>query len=352
MLLGMIAAVFVSGMAFGQETGIDDPSARKAVERALVFLEKDALLWKSQRNCATCHHGALTVWAFNEAKQRGYAVKAEMLADMATWSKERFLGPALEKPRGKERGYNTVSLAAVYLALTAEAVPNQKSLSLDELQRIADYLTRYQEADGSWERPPLWAGSPAPPVMDSHETWTLFATLALGQFVSPDPNTPSAARDSQKKAAEWLSKTKPADTTQATSLRLLVAARGASTPKLQPEIDQLLGRQNIDGGWGQVKNLPSDAYATGQALYALSVAGMTRERREIQAAVSFLVDNQKPDGSWPMTPRAHPGKNPAKNAVPIIYFGSAWATLGLLRTMPPAREDLQEQRAPKPAGNQ
>ena len=337
MLQGVIAAVFMSGMACGQETGIDDP-VRGTVERALGFLEKDAVLWKSQGKCATCHHGAMTVWTFNEAKQRGYPVKAELLADLAKWSKVRFLGPDLEKPRGKEPGYNVVSLAVIFLALTAEAVPHQESLAPEDLRRIAEYLPRYQEVNGSWEMAPLWAGSPAPPVMDSHETWTLFASLALSQFVTADPNTPSAARESLKKAAEWLSQTKPADTTQSAALRLLVEARGGTSSELPPMIDRLLRRQNADGGWGQVRNLPSDAYATGQALYALSLAGMTRERREIQAAVRFLVDAQKADGSWPMTPRAHPGKKPAKNTVPIVYFGSAWATLGLLRTVPRSGE--------------
>jgi hypothetical protein len=28
----------------------------------------------------------------------------------------------------------------------------------------------------------------------------------------------------------------------------------------------------------------------------------------------------------------HPDATPAKNAVPIAYFGSAWATLGLMRS--------------------
>ena len=336
MLHGVMAAAFLSGLACGQETPAAeaDPSARKAVEQALVFLEKDAVLWKTERNCATCHHGAMTVWTFNEAKQQGYAVKADLLADMAKWSKDRFLGPALEKPRGTEPGYNVVSLAAIFLALTAEAVPHQESLTPDDLRRFAEYLPRYQEANGSWQMPPLWAGSPSPPVMDTHETWTLLASLALGQFVPADPNTPSAARESLQKAAEWLSRTKPADTTQSAALRLLVTARGGTTPDLQPGIDRLLRRQNPDGGWGQIPSLPSDAYATGQALYALRLAGMTGERREIQAAVRFLVDTQKADGSWPMTPRAHPGKKPAKNKAPIVYFGSSWATLGLLRTVP------------------
>ena len=328
----LIAAAFLSGLA------CDDPTARTAVERSLGFLEKDAVQWKSERKCATCHHGAMTVWTFNEAKQRGFPVKAEMLAEMAKWSKDRFLGPDLEKPRGKEPGYNVVGLAAIFLASTAATVPHQESLTPEDLRRIAEYLPRYQEANGSWEMAPLWAGSPAPPVMDNHETWTLFASLALGQFVPADPSTPSAARESLQKAAEWLSKTKPADTTQSAALRLLVTARGGTSADLQPGIDRLLRRQNADGGWGQIQNLPSDAYATGQALYALSLAGMTKERREIQAAVRFLVDTQKADGSWPMSPRAHPGKKPAKNTVPIVYFGSSWATLGLLRTLAPAGE--------------
>jgi hypothetical protein len=38
--------------------------------------------------------------------------------------------------------------------------------------------------------------------------------------------------------------------------------------------------------------------------------------------------------SWPMTGRAHEGATPSKNLVPITYFGSAWATLGLMRSVP------------------
>ena len=341
MLQAMIAAAFLSALAQAGPAADAAPSAPRAVERALDFLEKDALSWKNEKNpkkggCATCHHGAMTVWTFNEAKQRGYAVKDDVLADMAEWSKGRFFGETMVKPRGPVKGINTVSLAAIFLALTAQAVPHQESLTSDDLQRFAEYLPRYQEADGSWERPPLvGGGNPSPPVMDTHETWTLFAYLALGPFVPADPKTPSAARDSREKAAEWLSRTKSADTTQAAALRLLVDAEGGPSPKLKPGMDRLLSRQNADGGWGQVKNLPSDAYATGQALYALSLAGMTGDRREIQEAVRFLLGAQRTDGSWPMTPRAHPGKKPAGDARPLVYFGSAWATLGLMRAAPP-----------------
>jgi hypothetical protein len=57
------------------------------------------------------------------------------------------------------------------------------------------------------------------------------------------------------------------------------------------------------------------------------------DRAELRRAVSFLVSTQKEDGSWPMTPRSHAEATPAKNAVPITYFGSAWATMGLVRSV-------------------
>jgi len=69
-------------------------------------------------------------------------------------------------------------------------------------------------------------------------------------------------------------------------------------------------------------------------MYFLSLAGMASDRREFQRAVARLAKDQQKDGSWPMTSRAHPGAKPMTNPVPITYFGSAWATLGLMRSLP------------------
>jgi hypothetical protein len=89
--------------------------------------------------------------------------------------------------------------------------------------------------------------------------------------------------------------------------------------------------------------LSSDAYATGQALYALSFADVKNDRPEIQRAVSFLAASQREDGSWPMTSRGHPDVAPYTNTVPITYFGASWATLGLARFIPAAPETAAKQ---------
>jgi hypothetical protein len=312
-----------------------------ALERGLAFLVKDATQWKKERKCASCHHGTMTVWALSEAKSRGYAVSGETLADIVTWTKARLAD--IDKPRDTRPGFNMVNTQALYLAIMALAVPEQDAVSAEELKQIASHLIRHQETEGNW----AWSLAPAknrpPPFMESDEVVTLLTTLALGPHVPPDKNEKSEARDSQKRAAAWLAKTTRSDTTQAAALRLLVNVRTRkSVASLLPEIGRFLERQNKDGSWSQEKGLPGDAYATGQALYALSLAGVPRDQLVVRRGVAFLLANQKEDGSWPMTPRAHPGEKPFTNPSPIIYIGSAWATLGLLRSLPNAEEPTRK----------
>ena len=124
-------------------------------------------------------------------------------------------------------------------------------------------------------------------------------------------------RDGRDKAAAWLAKNKPNDTTQAAALRLLLKVRaGESAKTLEPDIDQFLRRQNKDGGWGQLSDLPSDAYATGQALYVLNLAGV--EARPRRNPSRRRVPSRHPKGRRLVAdePRGHPGVTPGPYRVP------------------------------------
>jgi hypothetical protein len=85
--------------------------------------------------------------------------------------------------------------------------------------------------------------------------------------------------------------------------------------------------------------MASDAYATGQALYALHAAGIPRTDAAVQQGLEFLVRTQTPDGNWKMLSRPDPksGK-PAEFLVPITYAAAAWATLGMVEHVPQAPE--------------
>jgi hypothetical protein len=122
------------------------------------------------------------------------------------------------------------------------------------------------------------------------------------------------------------------DSTQAQAFRILLSAETKARTKAA--VERLLARQNQDGGWGQLPGLASDAYATGQVLYAVNMAGVSRDRGELQRGIKFLVSNQRQDGSWPMTPRAQSGQKPASLTSPIVHFGSSWAVIGLARSVP------------------
>ncbi|MGE3819952.1 MAG: prenyltransferase/squalene oxidase repeat-containing protein, partial [Isosphaeraceae bacterium] len=330
---------------FPRDAEVRFQRARTTIARGLDFLVKDATTWREERGCATCHHGTMTVWALSEARSQGYPVDAESLAQAVHWTKDQFM-PRIQAIRDPRPGWNLVSVPAIHLGTMSQTLP---ILSRDEVDQIASHLEAHQEADGSWLTPPPSNG--APPIWESRETLALWALLAWETRVPIDPDQAARARVSREKTVAWLNATEPSETSQSIGLRLILDSRsGASADRLRAGVEKLLARQNPDGGWSQTKAHPSDAFATGQALWAISLAKGRDRRVEIGRAVEFLVANQREDGSWPMVSRDHPGvettRNPIRNPVPITYFGSAWATIGLARSVPsPPDSASRRQRA-------
>jgi hypothetical protein len=219
------------------------------------------------------------------------------------------------------------------LAVAAQSLPALTEGQKQTLKLIADEIVRKQRPDGSWE---FFATLRRPPINESQTTDAAWIVMALQRTTGPDAT--QSQREALSKAAAWLDGARRSDTHQDKVLRLILAARsGKPRGALQPTIDELLTLQRADGGWSQtVPDLKSDAFATGQTLYALSVAGLTAERPEIRHGIDFLVATQKPDGSWPMTSRSTPDGSPGSATLltPITCAASSWATLGLVRHVP------------------
>lgn len=313
--------------------------ARRAVERAIGYLQTESASWLKTRKCAACHHVPMPLWALSEADGRGYTIDKKFLTETIEsllGNKEKLLGSKIfpnpadpPDPRPQGRGLN---MGLPFLAIAARSLPSLHEGQKQSLQLITEEILKKQQADGSWE---FFASLRRPPINESQTTDVAWIILALQG--EPEPNAPEAQRAALANAVRWLEAAKPADLHQDKVMKALLGARsGKPREAMRSDIDELLALQRADGGWSQTVPEPkSDAFATGQTLYALSSIGDTADRPEIRRAISFLVATQSPDGSWPMVSRSSPNGEPgsAKLLTPITCAASSWAVLGLARTI-------------------
>ncbi|HET6882268.1 MAG TPA: prenyltransferase/squalene oxidase repeat-containing protein, partial [Pirellulales bacterium] len=153
-----------------------------------------------------------------------------------------------------------------------------------------------------------------------------------------DTNSSEEQRAALKKATSWFDAAELANIHQERIAKLILANRLAQPREtVQTTIDELLSLQRADGGWSQtVPEVKSDAFATGQSLYVLSLVGFTAEDPGIKRGIDFLVATQLQDGSWPMVSRATPNGEPGSATLltPITCAATSWATLGMARLVP------------------
>ena len=110
---------------------------------------------------------------------------------------------------------------------------------------------------------------------------------------------------------------------------------GAGPPLIQVAASKLISGQRLDGGWAQLDTLPSDAYATGQALYALHTAEVLSQD-SLEKAERFLLQTQLADGTWHVRSRSYPTQpNYSDTGFPggrdqwISAAATSWACIGL-----------------------
>lgn len=316
----LLVVVVISGIASAQE-----PDVGTTIDRGLAFLAKDALAWKKEYNCASCHHAALVAWAIREAKQRGHTVDEPVLAEMTKWVAESGDGKtSLPRPSGIPIALN---VKPVWFALALGADDKPDEVSLAGLKRLLETVKGDQTETGAWAS---WPETRPPIFGHSDENMTVLATLALLPAATEDDSA-KAARD---KGVQWLATTKSDEDPQSVAMRLVLWQRlNRPAEETAPLVQRIRERQNTDGGWSQSPDMASDAWATGQALYALSHTNLKPDDSAVARGRVFLIKTQREDGSWPMTSRpTKPGGEGSKSLIPITGAGSAWAVLGLVRS--------------------
>lgn len=117
----------------------------------------------------------------------------------------------------------------------------------------------------------------------------------------------------------------------------------ATPDELNAARETVLAAQRPDGGWSQLDDMESDAYATGHTLYMLGLVGMPAADPAYQRGVAYLLKTQRDDGSWFVKSRSKPIQVYFDNGDPhgkdqfISTPATCWALAALARGCEPPK---------------
>jgi len=203
----------------------------------------------------------------------------------------------------------------------------------DKTEAMVEYILNYQKDLGTW-KPTV----DRPPAEASSFTTSYVALRGLNRYGNAKQREAIARRATA--VEQWLESANAADTEdQVFRLRL---ARELKLPsdKVDRFVQKLLSEQDAAGGWVQKRGMKPDAYATGSVLVALREAGgLSDQHSAWLRGLGYLLQTQKPDGSWHVESRAKPIQEYFEGGFPhgkdqfISAFATSWATEALLMSL-------------------
>ena len=277
-------------------------TAREAIERAVAKLQPAGPAFYGRSKCISCHHQSLPAVAVKLAHDRGIPVDERLAphptqATLAEWAhdRERYLLAELPSRGGRAAFVGNVTYGLFGLA--AEQVA-----STPVTDAVALRLAALQNYDGSWDAGAALPSGLRPPLTVTPIMQTALAIQGLSVYAPRGRRAEIARRIAR--ARIFLERAAPIDT-QGEVFRLLgLRWADASSDVIANQRSRLLALQRADGGWAQSPTMAPDAYATGQALYALHAARMSPMTAAYQNGADYLRRTQLDDGTWFVRSRA------------------------------------------------
>lgn len=296
-----------------------DASVGNAVGPALDLLAKQSHNFIRIGGCNSCHAQDLPSAAAAIARDRGLPAPKEieqLPQSMHTLNPERIMDLAVIAVVGL--GWEMFDFGSNHVARD------------EYTDATVRFIKAMQTADGNWDplpsrRPPMSAG--------------VFQTTALAIYSLKTYGPPAESDETAQviaRAAAWLETAHPV-TTQDRAFHLMgLKWADAKANVIAAATKALSETQREDGGWSQMETMASDAYATGQALYALNVGGGMAPSNGVYAkGVKYLLGTQAADGSWHVNSRSIWLQPYFESGFPygtdqwISVAGTAWATMAL-----------------------
>jgi ankyrin repeat protein len=310
---------------------IDADVLRAAIGEAVAPLQRTSLKSKesfvnhaSRQDCTSCHQQHLPLAAVGLARR--FEARVDRAAEQALVrlvqegeikDPEIDAQPLFHPDPVMTKGYELLAYAL-------------EDLAADENADLwVHHLAAVQGPEGQW-----YNNLPRPPIQTGDIGATALAIHALRRY--PLPGRAAEIAQRVDRARGWLWGATAEDTDSRIYQLLGLAWAGESPARLADLAGALVAEQRADGGWGQLPGLPADAYATGQALYALRVAaGRDRADAAVDKGIRFLLETQLADGTWYVRRRAFPFQPTMNSGFPhgrdswISAAGTSWAVMAL-----------------------
>jgi ankyrin repeat protein len=269
-------------------------TAAQAVQSGTALLQRVSTEFFKQSGCVGCHHQPVTTMAVSAARASGIHVDEAAARDHI--QAIHVLSMSAQEPMIErlDLGGATDPPAYILLALAAAHFPANAVTDT-----LAGYVAGGQRRDGTWRI----GGNSRSPIQEGVIGRTALAMRALQNYGPPGRK---AGFDTQiARARDWLAAAKP-DTNDDSAMQLLsLHWTGGTSDAVEGAGRALIALQRDDGGWAQNRNLASDAYATGESLWALMESGVLKTSDPVYLrGVKYLLDTQWEDGSWYVRSRA------------------------------------------------
>ncbi len=324
----LVMGLIVIGQADAKK--VPEPAAvRLAVERGILPIVKSMTEYQEHRDCFSCHHQAVPVFALTTARERGFFFDPDTINNAVDYT-ETDLTSAIES-YAKGTGQGGGVTRAGYALLTFE-LGGKKSDKVTDA--VAGYLLTKDVDLDHWQ-----GSSKRPPSEASEFTATYLALRALHAYAKDEDKERTAARF--LKVRTWLESAKPKDTEDRVFQLLALKQARSSEQSIKIATEALLTRKREDGGWSQLDDGKSDAYATGSALVALYIAGgLSTDSSAYRSGLRFLIGDQRKDGTWFVASRSRPFQPYFESGFPygkdqfISMAASSWSVTALALACP------------------
>jgi hypothetical protein len=298
---------------------------KTAIQKSLSVLQYSSDVFIKNAACYSCHGQCLSAVAFGLAREKGFLIEDSIYTEthgiiMDIWTDRQ---PKLVEHVELDGG--NISTTYSLWGLFGAGVPRNKTTSL-----LAKQLLETQSKNGSWPgskfRAPL-----------EYYSFVSTALAIRGLLAYTPPGLQDRLATSKTNALAWMSKTYAANNEEKAFQLLGLQWLGADRSLINKLGRSLLANQHRDGGWSQLDSLPTDAYATGQNLYALQQSGVLKTTDEaFQKGITFLLNTQHDDGTWLVKTRSLPVVKFVDSGFPygkdqfISAAGTNWAVMALL----------------------